>query len=182
MAGATLILPFLPMLPMQILLNNLLYDVSELPIPLDEVDEEFLRRPRAWRMGFVRRFMLTLGPVSSLFDFLTFWLLLRLLRADQELFHTGWFVESLATQVLVIFVIRTRRAPWRSRPAIWLAFAALATVALAVLLPLSPLAPALGFVAPPPVFYAALAAMVALYLVAAELVKRAFYRAWIEVA
>lgn len=176
MAGATLILPFLPMLPVQILLNNLLYDVSELPIPLDEVDEEFLRRPRAWDMRFVRRFMVTLGPVSSVFDFLTFFLLLYVLHADQELFHTGWFVESLATQVLVIFVIRTRRSPLRSRPARWLALAALATVAVALALPATPLAPALGFVVPPPIFFFTLAAMVALYLVAAELVKRAFYR------
>ena len=178
MAGATLLLPFLPMLPVQILLNNLLYDVSELPIPLDAVDDEFLQRPRRWDMRFVRRFMLTLGPVSSLFDFLTFFLLLSVLHADQHLFHTGWFVESLATQVLVIFVIRTRRAPWRSRPARWLVLAALATVALAVGLPFTPLADALGFVGPPPVFYVALAAMVAAYLVAAEVVKRAFYKAW----
>ncbi len=178
MAGATLILPFLPMLPVQILLNNLLYDVSELPIPLDEVDDVYLRRPRRWDMRFVRRFMVTVGPVSSLFDFLTFLLLLHVLHAHEALFHTGWFVESLATQVLVIFVIRTRGSPLRSRAAPWLVVTSLAVVALAVGLPLTPLAPALGFVAPPPLFYVALAVMVALYLFAVEGVKRWFYRRW----
>jgi Mg2+-importing ATPase len=124
--------------------------------------------------------MITLGPVSSVFDFLTFFVLLRVLHADEALFHTGWFLESLATQVLVIFVIRTRRSPLRSRPARSLAAAALATVALALAIPLSPLAPALGFAAPPPVFFAVLAPLVALYLASAEVVKRAFYRAWLD--
>ncbi|HEY4565062.1 MAG TPA: magnesium-translocating P-type ATPase, partial [Thermoanaerobaculia bacterium] len=106
MAGAALFLPFLPMRPVQILLNNFLYDVSEVPIPLDSVDADFIRRPRRWDMRLIRDFMLVVGPVSSLFDFLTFWVLLRVLHAGEALFQTGWFVESLATQVLVIFVIR----------------------------------------------------------------------------
>jgi P-type Mg2+ transporter len=176
MACAAAVLPFLPMLPVQILLNNLLYDVSELPIPMDDVDAAHLERPRRWDMGFVRSFMLTVGPVSSVFDFLTFFVLLRLLHADEALFRTGWFVESLATQVLVIFVIRTTGSPLRSRPNRWLAATSLAVVAVAVLLPLSPVAAALGFVVPPPRFVPILAILVAAYLVSVEVVKRWFYR------
>jgi P-type Mg2+ transporter len=115
MAGAALILPFLPMLPIQVLLNNLLYDLSEIPIPMDEVDPELTVAPTRWDIGFVQNFMLVLGPISSAFDFLTFGLLLLVFGANAALFQTGWFVESLATQVLVIFIIRTRRNPLRSR-------------------------------------------------------------------
>jgi Mg2+-importing ATPase len=176
MAGAAAVLPFLPMLPLQILLNNLLYDVSELPIPMDDVDAAYLDRPRKWDMAFVRNFMMAVGPVSSVFDFLTFFVLLRLLGADAALFHTGWFVESLATQVLVIFVIRTQGSPLRSRPSRWLVATSLAVVAIAILLPLSPLGPTLGFVPLPVRFYPVLAALVGAYLVAAEAVKRWFYR------
>ncbi|HKF63354.1 MAG TPA: magnesium-translocating P-type ATPase, partial [Dongiaceae bacterium] len=125
MAGASLILPFLPMLPVQILLNNLLYDLSEMPIPMDEVDPEAMEAPPHWDVGFIRNFMLVLGPVSSLFDFLTFGLLLLVFGAGPALFQTGWFIESLATQVLVIFVIRTRRNPLQSRPSPYLAAAAI---------------------------------------------------------
>ena len=176
MAAAALILPFLPMLPLQILLNNLLYDVSELPIPLDAVDAEDLARPRRWDMRFVRDFMVAVGPISSVFDLITFGLLIALLHADEALFHTGWFVESIATQVLVIFVIRTRRNPLRSRPQRWLALTSIAVVALAVLLPFSPVAGTLGFVPLPGEFFALLAVLVAIYLVLVELGKQAFYR------
>jgi Mg2+-importing ATPase len=176
MAAAPLVLPFLPMLPVQILLNNLLYDLSELPIPMDEVDADYLSRPRRWDMTFVRRFMLTIGPVSSAFDFLTFFVLLHVFAASPALFHTGWFVESLATQVLVIFVIRTRGSALRSRPSRWLAATSLATVGAALVLPFTPAARALGFVAPPPSFFLLLAGMVAAYLLTVEAVKRAFYR------
>ncbi len=116
MAGATLFLPFLPMLPSQILLNNLLYDVSELPIPMDNVDNAYLTHPRHWDTAFIRNFMWVVGPVSSVFDFLTFFILLKVFGAGEALFHTGWFIESIATQVLVIFVIRTRGSPFKSRP------------------------------------------------------------------
>jgi len=115
MAGATLILPFLPMLPVQILLNNLLYAVSELPIPLDKVDREATERPEHWDMRFIRDFMLVMGPISSIFDYLTFGLLLVVFHATAAAFQTGWFIESLATQVLVIFILRTRRAARRPR-------------------------------------------------------------------
>ncbi|MDZ5649823.1 magnesium-translocating P-type ATPase [Nitrospirillum sp. BR 11828] len=176
MAGAALFLPFLPMTPVQVLLNNLLYDASETGIPFDNVEEEALARPVHWNLPLILRFMLVLGPVSSLFDFLTFYVLLHLLHADEALFQTGWFVESLATQVLVIFIIRTPRAPWRSHPHPMLAGLALATAALAALLPLTPLAPVFGLVAPPPLFYLLLGAAVLAYLALAEGVKRLFFR------
>lgn len=176
MAGASVLLPFLPMLPAQILLNNMLYDLSEIPIPMDRVDAEELARPRAWDMRFVRDFMWIVGPVSSLFDFATFGVLLYWLDAGERLFQTGWFIESLATQVLVIFVIRTRGSPLASRPSPWLAAAAAVVVAVALLLPLTPAGAWFGFVAPPPFFYGVVAAMACAYLLLVELVKRAFYR------
>ncbi len=176
MAGAALFLPFLPMLPTQILLNNILYDVSETPIPLDQVDAVEIRTPRALDMNFIRNFMLVIGPISSLFDFLTFYVLLVVLQAGERLFQTGWFIESLCTQVLVIFVIRTRGSPLKSRPHPLLAATSLAVVALAAILPLTPLGVHFGFVPPPPAFYAILGGMVVAYLCIVELVKRAFYR------
>lgn len=176
MAGAALFLPFLPMLPTQILLNNMLYDISEVPIPLDAVDPEEIAHPRTWDMAAIRSFMLTVGPVSSVFDFLTFYVLLSVLGANESLFRTGWFIESLATQVLVIFVIRTQRNPLRSRPHPLLVAASLAVVALALWLPFGPLATYLGFVAPPPLFFAILAVMVVAYLALVEWVKRVYSR------
>ena len=177
MAAATLVLPFLPMLPVQILLNNLLYDLSETAIPFDRVDETELRRPHLWDVREIRRFMLFLGPVSSLFDFLTFAVLLLMLHAGPALFQTAWFIESIATQVLVIFVIRTRRSPLRSRPHPLLVATSLAVVAVAVALPFSPAAPLLGFVAPPWLFFAILFLLVPIYLSLAEVFKRLVYRA-----
>jgi len=176
MAGAALFLPFLPMLPSQILLNNMLYDLSEVPIPTDRVDEDELARPRTWDMKFVRDFMWTMGPVSSLFDFATFAVLLLVLNAGETLFQTGWFIESMATQVLVIFVIRTRGRPWSSPPSPALALTSVAVVALAALLPLTPLGTHFGFVAPPPMFYVIVLGMTLAYLLVAEIVKRAFLR------
>jgi Mg2+-importing ATPase len=176
MAGATLFLPFLPMLPSQILLNNLLYDVSELPIPMDNVDKEYLTHPKHWDTTFIRNFMWVVGPVSSVFDFLTFFMLLKLFDAGEALFHTGWFIESIATQVLVIFVIRTRGNPFKSRPNIVLVITSLAVVLVAALLPYTAFAAQLGFVVPPPIFFLILLGMVMCYLTAVEFVKRYFYR------
>ena len=116
MAGAALVLPILPMLPVQVLLNNLLYDVSELGIPFDDVDEETLQKPVRWDLSLIKRFMLVLGPISSVFDFITFFILLRVFHAGAAEFQTGWFVESLATQALVVFAIRSRKLLFRSRP------------------------------------------------------------------
>jgi Mg2+-importing ATPase len=179
MAGASLFLPFLPMLPTQILLNNILYDTSEVPIPLDKVDAEDVRRPRVLDLNFIRNFMLVIGPISSLFDFLTFYVMLVVLQADENLFHTGWFVESLCTQVLVIFIIRTRGNPLRSRAHPLLTATSLAVVGLAILLPFTPLGTYFGFVPPPARFYFILGAMVLAYLCIVELAKRGFYR-WAE--
>jgi Mg2+-importing ATPase len=176
MAGGSLFLPFIPMLPVQILLNNMLYDFSEVPIPLDNVDEEYLTRPRQWDIGFVRKFMLAVGPVSSIFDFLTFFVMLGIFHAGEKLFHTGWFVESLATQVLVIFVIRTHKNPFRSRPHPLLSGCSLLVVVLAVVLPFTSLADYLGFEPLPPMFFLVLTGMVAVYLLIVEQVKQWFFR------
>lgn len=176
MAGATLFLAFLPMLPVQILLNNLLYDLSELPIPMDRVDEEYLGQPRHWDTSFIRNYMLIMGPVSSLFDFLTFFILLKVFHAGEALFHTGWFVESLATQVLVIFVIRTRGNPLLSKPSLALALTSAAVFLVALWLPYSPLSAQFGFVPLPASFHFILLALVAAYLATMELTKRWFYR------
>src|SRR5262249_4750710 len=103
--GAALFLPFLPMLPTQILLNNFLYDLAQVSIPTDNIDPEYVQRPQRWDIGLIRRFMLAIGPVSSAYDFLTFFVLLRVFHFGETLFHSGWFLESLATQTLVLFVI-----------------------------------------------------------------------------
>ena len=172
MAAGALFLPFLPMLPTQILLNNFLYDLAQITIPTDNVDADRLRRPVRWNAAMIRAFMLTVGPISSLFDFLTFYVLLRWLDASAPVFHTGWFVESLATQTLVLFVIRTAGNPLRSRPSTPLVVSVLAVVAAGALLPFTPLAVALGFVALPPAYFAFLLAAVATYLAIVEAVKR----------
>jgi Mg2+-importing ATPase len=176
MAGAALFLPFLPMLPTQILLNNILYDLSEVPIPLDKVDPEELSAPRVLDMNFIRNFMLVIGPISSAFDFLTFYVMLHVLKANEMLFQTGWFVESLSTQVLVIFIIRTRGNPLKSRAHPILTATSLAVVAIGAILPFSPLGKHFGFVPPPAQFYAILAAMTVTYLAIVEMAKRGFYR------
>ena len=176
MAGAALFLPFLPMLPTQVLLNNLLYDVSEVGVPFDNVDPEALRRPVRWNIKFIERFMLVLGPISSLFDFLTFFALLWLFGAGEPMFQTGWFIESLATQSLVIFVIRTRGPPWRSWPHPLLTCMTLGAVLVGLLIPLTPLGSLIGFVEPPAGFYLFLVGAVAVYLLLVELVKRRLYR------
>ncbi len=175
-AAASAVLPFLPLLPSQILLNNLLYDTSQLTIPTDHVDPEQLEAPSHWDIGFIRRFMLMFGPLSSLFDFLTFALMIGVFHAGPALFRAGWFAESLATQTLVIFAIRTRRSPFtRSRPSRPLLLAALATVVIGVLLPMSPLSHLLGFTRLPLGFFLALVGMVIAYLILIELAKRLFF-------
>lgn len=173
MAAAALFLPFLPMLPIQVLLNNLLYDVSQIAIPFDRVDPESTARPIHWDIRLIARFMIVFGPISSLFDFATFYVMLAWFGASEALFHTGWFIESLATQVLVIFAIRTRRSLFRSRPHPFLTLLALAIVVIAVVLPLTPVAPWVGFVVPPWTFFAYLVGVVITYLAIVEVVKAA---------
>ena len=143
---AAAFLPFLPMLPFQILLNNLLYDTSQMTIPTDRVDEEQLVRPSHWDISFIRRFMVRFGPISSVFDFATFAVMLWGFNAVAAEFRSGWFVESLATQTLIVFVIRTRRVPfWRSRPSRPLLISVITVVIIGTLIPQSPLNTALGF-------------------------------------
>jgi Mg2+-importing ATPase len=176
MAAASVFLPFLPMLPTQILLNNLLYDMAQITIPTDRVDRTYIRRPRRWDMGLVRDFMLYVGPVSSVFDFLTFYVLLHFLHASEQLFHTGWFVESLATQTLVLFVIRTTDNPLTSRPSAPLTWTTLAIVAAGLLVPITGLGPVLGFTPLPFAYFVFLVAATVTYLVLVEVVKREVLR------
>ncbi len=176
MAVASLFLPFLPMLPTQILLNNFLYDLAQVSIPTDHVDRTYIRKPRRWDVRLVRDFMIAIGPISSVFDFVTFFVLLSVFHADAALFHTGWFVESLATQTLVLFVIRTAGNPLRSRPSLPLAATTLGVVAVAVLLPYTPLAEPLGFRPLPGRYLIFVAALTAAYLLAVDAVKRRLMR------
>jgi P-type Mg2+ transporter len=177
MAAATVFLPFLPMLPVQILLNNFLYDLSQLTIPTDNVYASYTARPRAWDTALVQRFMFGLGPVSSLYDFLTFGLMLWGFHAGEALFQTGWFVESLATQTFVIFVIRTAGNPFRSRPSRPLVLSVVGSVAAGIAIAVSPLGTALGFTPLPPAFFGALVVLALSYLALVELVKRRIYAA-----
>jgi Mg2+-importing ATPase len=173
---ASVVLPFLPMLPGQILLNNLLYDAGQLAIPGDRVDPEQLRAPSHWDIAYIRRFMFLFGPISSVFDFATFALMLFVFHAAQPEFQAGWFIESIATQTLIIFAIRTRRVPFlRSRPSLGLTLASLVVVAIGVWLPFSPLQGILGFRALPVPFFLALVATVVIYLVFVELAKKWFF-------
>jgi Mg2+-importing ATPase len=172
MAGAALVLPFLPMLPTQILLNNFLYDLAQITIPTDNVDSSFIRKPQHWDIKLIRNFMLVIGPISSVYDFLTFYVLLAYFHAGEREFHTGWFVESLATQTAVVFVIRTVGNPFKSRPSRALALTVIAVIAIAVVIPFSPLGPMLGFVPLPASYFVFLAAATLTYLLIVEFVKR----------
>jgi Mg2+-importing ATPase len=176
MAGASLFLPFLPLLPGQILLTNLLTDFPEMTIAADRTDPEMVEAPRRWDIHFIRRFMLNFGVLSSVFDYLTFGVLLLVLRASVPLFRAGWFMESVVSAAMIVLVIRSRRPFYRSRPGRLLALTTVLVIIVAVALPYSPLAGVLGFAPLPPIFLAALAGILVLYVAGAELVKRHFYR------
>jgi Mg2+-importing ATPase len=180
MAGAALILPFLPMLPTQILLNNFLYDLAQVTIPSDNVDPSFTRKPHRWDIRLIRNFMIYIGPISSLYDFLTFYVLLNVFGASEALFHTGWFVESLATQTLVLFIIRTAGNPFKSRPSRPLTLTTLAVVGIALALPFSPLAGPLGFVPLPAGYFLFLAGSTITYLLLVEVAKRRLMRGFLD--
>jgi Mg2+-importing ATPase len=176
-AGASVILTFLPMLPTQILLNNLLYNAGQMVIPTDRVDPETLARPAAWDIGFIRRFMVIFGPVSSIFDFVTFWVMIALLHAGHVEFRTGWFVESICTQTLVIYVIRTRRIPFfTSQPSVPMLLVPTGMALIGSILPWTGLAHLLGFTPLPAKFFLLLFGMVVVYLLLCELAKFFFYR------
>jgi P-type Mg2+ transporter len=175
MAGASVFLPFLPMLSTQILLNNFLYDAAQITIPTDNVDEEYVRIPRRWDMTLIRNFMILIGPISSVYDFLTFYVLLHFFHATEREFHTGWFVESLATQTLVLFVIRTMGNPWKSRPSGPLTATTVLITAAGCLLPFSPLKGLLGFTPLPWPFFVFLGISTATYLFLVELAKHQLF-------
>jgi len=176
-AIGSLFLPFLPMLPIQILLNNLLYDLTQTAVPLDNVDREYLEKPKRWDIFFVRRFMVIFGPISSLFDFLTYFMMLLAFRAAEPLFQTAWFLETLLTQTLVVFAIRTRQSPfYRSRPSKALIFTSSSVIIFALALPYTWLGTVFKFVRPPVEFYLALAAIIGAYLTLVEDAKSWFYR------
>jgi Mg2+-importing ATPase len=177
MAGASLLLPFLPLLPKQILLTNLLTDLPEMTIASDNVDAGMVARPRRWDIGFIRSFMLVFGALSSVFDYLTFGALLYILHAGTEQFRTGWFVESVLSAALVVLVVRSRQPFFETRPGNRLLLATLGVVAVTLVLPFSPAAPWLGLTPLPLPFLALLALIVAVYIASAELAKRFFYRA-----
>ncbi len=181
--GASLFLPFLPMLPIQVLSNNLLYDFSQTAIPTDEVDHEWLAGPRKWEIGSLRRFILYIGPISSIFDYMTYFIMLYVFNCwnNPALFHTGWFVESLFTQTLIIHVIRTNKIPFvQSRASKPLILTSIIIVAVGAGLTVSPLAATLGFVALPPLYWPLLAGMLIAYIVLTQLVKVWFVRRFSE--
>jgi Mg2+-importing ATPase len=176
MAGASLLLPFLPLLPTQILLTNLRTDIPEMAIATDRVDRELIDKPRRWDIGFIRRFMVTFGLLSSVFDYLTFGVLLLLLKATPELFRTGWFQESVISACLVVLIIRSRRPFFKSPPGLWLLAANLIIIGLTLVMPLLPVAAYFAFQPLPWHFYLALLGIVGLYVLAAEVTKKGFYR------
>ncbi|HKF38646.1 MAG TPA: HAD-IC family P-type ATPase, partial [Ktedonobacteraceae bacterium] len=174
-AGSSLFLPFLPLLPKQILLTNLLTDIPEMTIATDTVDNEMVEKPRRWDIGFIRNFMITFGLLSSIFDYMTFGVLLLILHANVEQFRTGWFIESVVSASLIVLVIRSRRPFFKSRPAKQLLVATLSIVALTVISPYTPLAGIFGFQPLNVFFLLMLAVIVILYVTLAEVVKRYFY-------
>ena len=177
--GASAFLPFLPMLPIQVLTNNLLYDFSQTTIPTDEVDADWLIKPRQWTIGKILHFILFIGPISSIFDYLTFFMMLYVFNCWQNpvLFHTGWFVESLFTQTLIIHVIRTNKIPFIESRASWpLILTSLIIVSVGAWLTVSPLADTLGFVPLPPMYWLFLAAMLLCYAILTQVVKTWFIR------
>jgi len=176
MAGASVLLPFMPLLPKQILLLNLLTDLPELTIATDHVETDWIEQPRRWDVGFIRRFMVVFGVLSSVFDYATFAVLLWWLRADPVEFRTGWFLESIVSAALVVLVVRTRRRILTTPPSASLAIATAGVIVTGLVLSLTQVGHALGFRAVPARFAGAMAVIVTLYVVAAEAAKRCFYR------
>lgn len=174
--GAVLYLPYLPMLPLQILLNNLLYDISQITIPTDKVDQEYIEKPRKWDMPFVQKFMIVFGLISSAFDFLTFFVLYQVFSLQEGAFQTGWFIESLATQTLIIHFIRTKKIPFiQSRASKGLTMSTILIVLIGWLIPFSPIAHIFGFVPLSKQILFVIAGIVLLYLITIEFAKRIFY-------
>ena len=176
MAGASLLLPFLPLLPTQVLLTNLMTDFPEMTIPTDSVDSGMVQKPRRWNMKFIRDFMMIFGPLSSVFDYLTFGVLLFILHATTDQFRTGWFIESVVSASLIVLVIRTQQSLFKSKPSKYLMIATLSVIIATVLLPFTTLGRLFGFVPISPTFLLLTAIIVGLYVLSAELTKRFFYK------
>ena len=176
MAGVSLFIPFLPLLPKQILLTNLLTDFPEMTIATDRVDEQMIDYPRRWDIKAIRKFMITFGLVSSVFDYLTFGLLLLVLHANEGQFRTGWFIESVISASMIVLVIRSRKPFFRSRPGKYLLIATLSIVCITFILPFTPLGNVFGFSPPKPLVCLLLLLIIAVYIVAAEITKTIFYR------
>ena len=176
MAGASLFLPFLPLLPKQILLTNLLTDLPEMTIATDLVDKAYTEKPRRWDIAFIKRFMLVFGLLSSVFDYLTFYILLHVLKGGEKTFQTGWFTESVISAALIVMVVRTRLPFFKSKPGKLLLAANLFIIAVVLLLPFTPIAAMLGFTRLPLSSYGWLLLIIAGYVVAAELTKHWFYK------
>jgi P-type Mg2+ transporter len=176
MAGASLFLSFLPLLPGQVLLTNLLTDCPEMTIATDRVDPELVDTPKRWDIKFILKFMLVFGSLSSVFDYLTFAVLIWILHASPELFRTGWFMESVVSASLIVLVIRTRKPFYKSRPGKWLAIATLLVIMVTIAIPFTPLAKPIGFQQLPLSFFAALGGILLVYVISAEAVKKIFYK------
>jgi len=179
MAIALAFLPFLPMLPAQILLCNLLYDVAQVTLPTDHVDTSFTKKPKNWNIDIIKKFMFFIGPISALFHMLTFVVMIKYFEANEALFQTGWFIESLATQTLIIFVLRTPESPFKSRPSLPLGLSVLSVVAFSLWLPFSPLAGYLGFVPLPATFFIFLVSVALSYLLLVQMIKTKLMRRWL---
>ena len=172
MTGASFLLPFLPMYPIQIILNNFLYDASQVAIPTDDVDEDYLLKSRSWKIEYIKKFMMYFGPLSSVFDYLTFGVLIFIFHANQALFATSWFLESMCTQLLVIHIIRTGKIPFiESWPSPFLIFTSIYIVSIALVLPYTPLGAYFKFVMPPASFFLFLIGIVGLYLWSVQVMK-----------
>jgi len=175
MAGVSLFLPFLPLLPKQILLTNLLTDFPEMSIASDRVDSESVSKPMRWDLEFIKRFMITFGLISSIFDYLTFGVLLYFLKANEQLFQTGWFVESIISATLIVLVVRTRKPFFRSLPGKYLVLATVLVIVFVLIIPFSPFMKLFDFVQLPPAFFGWMAGIVMLYILTVEVAKKWFY-------
>jgi Mg2+-importing ATPase len=177
MIGASLFLPFFPMTASQILLNNFIYDASQLSIPSDHVDTEYLKKPKHWDMGFIKKYMMIFGPISSIFDFLTFYILYGVLHLNVASFQAGWFIESLGTQILVIYIIRTQKIPFlQSRPSKYLVYTTLGALVIAIILTTKGIGNFFGFSPLPAIAFLIIFGLVIIYLVIMEIVKQIFYK------
>jgi Mg2+-importing ATPase len=176
MAGASLLLPFLPLMPKQILLINLITDLPEMAIATDIVEDDAIQRPQHWDITYILKFMLRFGLISSIFDFATFAVLHYALKASPEMFRTGWFVDSVVSASLVVLVIRTRGPFWKNRPSSPLLWSTVGVVALALAIPYTPLGTIFGFVPLPAMFMALMGLIVLMYVVSAEMLKIQFFK------